>query len=454
MTAMAEAMESGAPREGLFSPRHRVLTTALMMLVTLLAFDEMSIGAVMPVIARELHGMSLYAWAFSATLLASLVGTVVGGGWADAAGPAGSLLSGVGAFLAGLAMAGFAPDMLLFVTGRAVQGLGAGAAITSVYVLVARCYPERMRPKVFAATSAAWVVPSLIGPTVAALVAVHLNWRAVFFGLMALVVPAAIMLRPALRAAGGGTGVLARSRLLAVVAVAAGVVALLWGADHRAIPVVAVGVVVLGAGLPRLLPAGTLRLRRGLGACVAMRGLISAAFVGTQAFVPLGLISLHHFTPTESGAVLTVGALGWSGASWVQGRSGRGRPFFAVLGTVCLLAGVAGVGTTMTLASAPGYAWLMIPAWVAAGAGMGFALPAFTVIVMDASSDDEQGVNSSALQITDTLGASISTGLAGAIVAAAGSRGVGIEVAEIATALVAMIAVTLAHRVKVVPISV
>jgi MFS family permease len=92
--------------------------------------------------------------------------------------------------------------------------------------------------------------------------------------------------------------------------------------------------------------------------------------------------------------------------------------------------------------------WLMAPAWAIAGAGMGLCLPALNVIVMDASADDSQGANSSALQIADTVGSAISAGLAGAVVAGYGSLRAGVGVAEILTIGIALAAVAVAFRTR------
>ncbi|MGI8334969.1 MFS transporter [Actinomadura scrupuli] len=448
---MALEVPAKTPPGGLLSGRYRAPTLGIVLLVTLLAFDEMAVGTALPVTARELGGLPLYAWAFSATLIASLLANVVAGGWADVSGPARPLLAGLACFVAGLVLAGLAPGMGWFVAGRAIQGLGAGAAIVAMYVVVARVYPEELRPRVFAGLAAAWVVPSLVGPTVAGLVAEHLHWRWVFLGLIPLVVPAAAMLLPVLRRTGGGSGAFSGARSLAAAAVAAGAALLLYGLDHAVIVLTVLGLLGLVAGLPRLLPSGTLRLRRGLPAAVAMRGLFAIGFFGTEAFIPLGLTALHGFTPTQAGIVLTVGALGWSAASWVQGRSTRSRPFFVVLGAFLLA-----IGVTAIVLATPVHGWLAAPAWVVAGAGMGFGTAALSVLIMNRSAPAEQGTNSAAMQISDTVGASLAVGVAGALVTGSahhawlsgGGLADGIRTAGILTALIAVAAVIAAFRVE------
>jgi MFS family permease len=81
------------------------------------------------------------------------------------------MLAGLALFAVGLVVGGTAPNMPVLVAGRAVQGLGAGVVPAVAYVAISRCYPEECRPRMFAVLSTAWVVPGLIGPAVAALVA-------------------------------------------------------------------------------------------------------------------------------------------------------------------------------------------------------------------------------------------------------------------------------------------
>src|SRR5690606_33474057 len=91
------------------------------------------------------------------------------------------------------------PSMAVLVAGRFAQGLGGGALTVALYVVVARVYPQRLHPAIFAAFAAAWVVPSLIGPTVAGLVADLWSWHWVFLGVVVLALAALLMVLPALR---------------------------------------------------------------------------------------------------------------------------------------------------------------------------------------------------------------------------------------------------------------
>ncbi|MEU6034419.1 MFS transporter [Actinomadura sp. NPDC047616] len=195
---VATAPVAGRP-ERLLGGRYRTPTLGIVLVVTLMAFEQMAVGTVMPMTARELDGLSLYAWAFSGTLIASVFAIVLAGGWSDRSGPVRPLMVGLVTFVTGLAVAGSATAMWVFVLGRAVQGVGSGLAMVPLYVLIARVYPESLRPRVFAALSAAWVLPSLLGPALGGAVAEHAGWRWVFLGMIPLVVPPVIMLVPALR---------------------------------------------------------------------------------------------------------------------------------------------------------------------------------------------------------------------------------------------------------------
>ena len=76
----APAPGTAGPRRGtLWAPERRALTTAVLLLVTLMAFESLGVNTAMPTLVSELHGTALYAWPFVAFLAASVVATVVSG---------------------------------------------------------------------------------------------------------------------------------------------------------------------------------------------------------------------------------------------------------------------------------------------------------------------------------------------------------------------------------------
>ena len=165
------SQNSEEPDGGLWAPAHRRLTSGLVLTTTFIAVEALAVITIMPQVEHDLRGLSLYGWVFSAFMLGSLVGTVAAGRDADRTGPARAYLAGVALFAAGLAVAGLAPSMGVLVVGRFMQGLGAGAVPATAYVAIGRGLPERLRARMMAVLSTAWVVPGVLGPVLSAQIA-------------------------------------------------------------------------------------------------------------------------------------------------------------------------------------------------------------------------------------------------------------------------------------------
>ncbi len=248
-----------SPAGGISAPAQRRLTVGLVLAVTFVAFEALAVATILPVVGRQLGDLRLYGWVFSAFLLASLIGIVLAGTLADRVPLGQPMLAGLVLFAVGLIIGGTAPDMLVLVAGRAVQGLGAGVVPSVAYVAISRCYADESRPRMFAVLSTAWVVPGLIGPAIAALVAAAVGWRWVFLGLLPLVIAAGVLVVLALRhvppPASPGT---AAVPYLAVLGVVAGAGTALASISSGVAPVVAAGGVAGGALLAALhAPADT-----------------------------------------------------------------------------------------------------------------------------------------------------------------------------------------------------
>jgi MFS family permease len=276
---------------GLWSPGRRSLTGGLVLTITLVAFEALAVSTIMPIVAKELHGIELYGWVFTAFMLGSLIGIVLSGGLIDRRGLGGPFAAGIALFAIGLIVGGLAPSMPVLVAARFVQGLGAGTVPPIAYVAIGRSLPEDLRPHMFATLSTAWVIPGVLGPALAGIVGEAVGWRWVFLGLLPLIVVSAAIAFPAVRKIGpdpsGATNAATlRQRAPLAIVVAVGTGLLLGGmTSGQAIPLVILGISGTGLAifaLRRLTPSGTLVAAPGLPAAVLMRGIITFAFFAVE----------------------------------------------------------------------------------------------------------------------------------------------------------------------------
>lgn len=423
----AADVDTGADTGGVLSGPYRALTLGIVSVVLLLAFEATAVNTAMPVAARQLDGLGLYAFAFSGYFTSTLFALVVSGQWCDRRGPMDPLFTGIAVFGAGLVVAGTAVNMWMFVAGRAVQGLGGGLVIVALYVVVGRAFPERLRPAVFAAFSAAWVLPSIVGPVVSGAVTQHLGWRWVFLAVPVLILLPLAVMGPALRRAEreqpSGLGAEVDRRRTGLAAMAALGAGLLQYAGQRLDPVGLVPA-LLGAGLlfpavVRLLPPGTLRAARGLPTVILLRGVAAGAFFAAEAFIPLMMVTQRNLSPTMAGLTLTSGGLSWALGSWLQGRPGAERHRDALIRFGFLLTAVAIGGAALVLVPAAPV-WVAAAAWAVGGVGMGLAVASISVLMMKLSAPEEAGANSASLQMSDALGNVLLIGLAGVLFAGLG----------------------------------
>ncbi|MBB6548259.1 MFS transporter [Nonomuraea rubra] len=421
---MTTTVESpvGTPA-GVLSPQYRALSIGLVALVTLQAFEAMAVATAMPVVARELDGMSLYNLAFSATLAASVIATVLGGRWSDVRGPLRPIGAGVVTFVAGLLLAGLAPTMELFVAGRFVQGLGTGLTQVALYVLVARAYPPEMHPRVFAAFSAAWVVPSMIGPAIAGFIAESLDWRWIFLGVTVIVVPSALLLwrgmsgRAVHEAVAAPAPGLGRKLVYATLtAVAAALIQYGSALKLAGLPLLAAGIVLLAVSLPKLLLPGSLRAARGLPTGPLLRGLAFGSYTAAEVLIPLMLKYERGLSVTAAGIVLTIGALGWSTGSWLKGRGLIGN-MAALRGGALLIA--AGISLVTLVLIDPLPLVLAHVGMAAVGLGIGVLHPTVSVLVLEMSKEGEEGNNSAAVGVGESVFTVVAVAVSGALFTAA-----------------------------------
>ncbi|HQK58804.1 MAG TPA: MFS transporter, partial [Dermatophilaceae bacterium] len=183
-------MNRAARTDAAVLPRtDRAITAALLLLTTMIAFENMAVATAMPVVAAELGALGSYGLAFSSMMTAMLLGIVLAGPWTDRAGPLPPVFVGQALFAIGAVLCGAAPSFGILLLGRVITGLGAGLVVVVEFVVIARSFAPEQRPRVFSWLSAAWILPSLIGGPIAGWLATEFNWRWVFW---VIVLPALV----------------------------------------------------------------------------------------------------------------------------------------------------------------------------------------------------------------------------------------------------------------------
>ena len=400
-------------------------------LVAFAAFEATAVTTVMPTVARELDGIGLYALSFAAPLASGVVGMVAAGARADRRGPVGPLVVALVLFALGLVVCGTAPSMEVLVAGRVLQGLGGGAMTVCLYVVVGLVFPAVLQPAVFASFAAAWVLPSLFGPALAAFVAHAVGWRWVFLGVVALVAASTLLIAPALRGLeprdGGRRSRRGRG----------------WSGRSSA-PTAVLALELLGSRERRRRPARRPRAGR-------RRALAAPPAAGRAAARPARAArGDRHPRPAERVVLLrrglhrlrAPGALG-PHPRHRRPRADRRRPRLGRRPARCRPGSATGSptsramrwGTALVLVGTVGarrgrrrptaHPALAMAAYVVAGAGMGFGYPRTGVAMLAASTDADRGFNSSALSIADSLGGALSLSLSGIVFGVATRAGRG-----------------------------
>ncbi|HSF99002.1 MAG TPA: MFS transporter [Ornithinibacter sp.] len=417
---------------------HLPVVIGIIALVTLAAFENRAVMTILPTVVRELDGWALFGASTGATLVTFTVAMAWSGGWTDRAGPRPVLLWGLALFVVAQVVSALAPTMAVFVAGRAISGAAEALVDTSLMVLVAQALPEQLRAKVFATFAAAWILPSLLGPSLAGGLDALAGWRVVFLGPLLVAPVAYALLRPALRHthAGGASSTDAgataseRGRTAAALLLAAGLAVTTFSAPLLAVPstrttgagVIAAGLVLVVIGAARALPRGTARLHRGVPTVIAVRLLIAAAFTAVGGVIPLMLVQTHGASTAQAGVSLSVTGTLWAMGSWLSStdrvQRGTTAPGRVRLGSALIAVGSTGpILLSLSLFGlVPG-----LVGWAVAALGMGIVSPTISTQLLALAPASEHGRVSAAQGLAVSTGVAAQTAIVGAVVAIRGA---------------------------------
>src|SRR5260370_8453699 len=134
----------------------------------------------MPTATSALGGARLYAWVFTAFLLASTLGVMLVGKLGDHVGRKPAFLGGIALFLVGSWRCGLATSVPALTAFRVVQGLGAGAIQPTTMTIAADLYTLKERAVVESVFTGVWGLANVLGPVIGGWIVGHASWRWVF----------------------------------------------------------------------------------------------------------------------------------------------------------------------------------------------------------------------------------------------------------------------------------
>ncbi len=411
---------------GLRSERGPVLL-AIMTSTALVAIDATILATAVPSVVKDIGGFSAFPWLFSIYLLAQAVSVPIYSKLADMVGRKPIIIVGIGLFLLGSVLCGFAWSMPALIIFRAVQGLGAGAVQPMSITIIGDIYTVAERARVQGYVAGVWAVSSVIGPTLGGVFSQFLSWRWIFFVNIPVCVLAVVLLvrgfhekveRRPHRIDFLGAGLLAASTALIVLGVLEGGQAWAWNSPIG-IGVFGVGAVLLAAFIvvekrvaEPVLPLWVFGRRLLLTTSLVGFG-VGGALIGLSSFVPTYLEGSIGATPLLAGLALAALTLGWPVAATVAGRLYLRIGFrsTALIGTIFVVIG------TIVLAAFGLQPSLIIVAVSCFAIGFGFGWSAVPTLIAAQSSVgwSERGVVTGANMFSRSIGSAVGAAIFGAV---------------------------------------
>jgi EmrB/QacA subfamily drug resistance transporter len=412
---------------GFRSERGPVLA-AVMLCTGLVALESTILATAVPSIVRDLGGFSQFPWLFSIYLLTAAVTVPLYGKFADSVGRKPVMLLGIGLFLAGSVLCGFAWSMPALIVARAVQGLGAGAVQPMSMTIVGDLYSVEERARVQGYLASVWAISAVVGPTLGGVFSEYLTWRWIFFVNLPLGAVAvwALMRRfrenvtrnPERRVDYLGAALLTCGFSLLILGLLEGGVRWAWASAPSVAILTAAGVLLIAFVLVErrasepVLPLWVISRRVLAGGNLASL-VIGALLIGLSSYLPTYAQGVLGASPLVAGFALAALTLGWPMAASLSGRIYLRIGFrnTATIGASIVV--VATVFTALLTATSP--VWVAAAAAFVMGVGLGFASSPTIVAAQSVVGWDRRGVVTAANMFARSLGSAVGAAIFGAI---------------------------------------
>lgn len=408
--------------------------------VWLSAADSLVTTTIMPSVGKDLGGYAYFGWATAGFLLGSVIAGASSGLLARRFGVRRGTAVTAMVYALGCALSAAGPDMLTFLLGRALQGLGGGWVMGFCSVAIGVMFPDRTLTRVYASSTAIWGVATLVGPMLgglfAGLSADGWRWLFWFFAIQGAAVGlAALKLLPKGENGDEGAGVAWPQLAMITLGVAA-----IGIADMTGQPLQAAGLIVVGLGIllfavaydgratTRLLPIGSSNPSSLVGGGYATLFLTTAASMGFSVYGPAILQTLFGYSALSAGYVIAIEAMAWTVAGlMVANLTGPWPDRMILLGTVCVA-----VSMAICIAAFPSgstVAVLLAGAILGAGFGLSFAFTSRKILASLA--EDERGIGAAGMTTVRLTGSAAGAAAAACVANLLGfSKGLSVDTAN------------------------
>ncbi|MFE0014506.1 MDR family MFS transporter [Mesorhizobium sp. NPDC059054] len=415
---------------GTLSEREKnAIIGGVLLSMLLAALDQTIVAPAMPTIAAALGHAQYLPWIVTGYLLTATAMAPLYGKISDVHGRRPTLYAAILIFLTGSLVAALAPNMLVLIIGRAIQGLGGGGLFALAQTVIGDLVPPKERARYAAWISGTWAVASIAGPLLGGTFAEHLHWSLIFWinlplGLLAM----AIINKPLkkLPVAAHRHSIDWLGAALLVIATSLLLLALNWGGgtypwdSPQILGLFAASAIVWAIFALRLVKAiEPLISLDVLGNSIVLAGtlslfLLQAANVGLSVYLPVYLQAHLGLTASESGIAMLGILLGTvAGAT----TSGRLIPRFVHYKRLALVGVCFGIVSLAALAIIAGSTSLIsvIVLTTCVGYGAGTTFPVATISVQNAVEHNYLGVATGVLTFMRSLGGALGVALLGAV---------------------------------------
>jgi EmrB/QacA subfamily drug resistance transporter len=172
---------SSAPMIALSHAQRMRIFAFLMLCAFMAMLDNQIVSTALPTIVGEFGALERFGWVGSAYLLAQASVMPIYGKLGDLLGRKYVLMAAVTLFIAGSLACSLAWSMESLIGARALQGLGAGGIMVTIFAVNADIFAPRERAKRQSFSSLVLMAAATIGPTLGGVMSETLGWRSIFF---------------------------------------------------------------------------------------------------------------------------------------------------------------------------------------------------------------------------------------------------------------------------------